>query len=590
MDITGVLQHLEGAQLIRLGDESDRTGTFRHVLIQESAYDSLLRPERRRLHQEVGETLEQSFAGRLDDISDVLAKHFDEGGEAPKALHLYARAGDLASRRSANNEAAMLYGRALELAWATEADDDAVADLGSKKGRALELAGRYAEALAAYDEMIETGARRETWKVELTALIASASIRTVPTEVFDPAHAAELAERALHLARTHGDQAGESKALWTLMMFYANTDPARSVELGEASLHLARSLGLEEQVAFTLNDISSSYLTAGRMNEAHQALEEARGYWTSLDNLPMLADNLISMSTLEVIAGRLEEGIRWAQEGLALAERTENLWGQAYARMSLSLVFFLRGEMGPALTCLRECLRLAEPAGFLDPQITMRSLYGACLGILGDIPAGLAEIARARELAGNEMRRWIGHVLASHAWLLTMSGDASGAQALLDELRALAGSEGQVIAETSFIGAFVSLDCALLQGDADRALSLTDEYEAMLSRFQMQGYQASIEGYRGLAHLARGDLKASEQHLKLALDVMEREGFGFSRWRVVAALGEVSSQNGLTSQALEYHREAARLLETMARAVPDERLRDLFRQRADVARILKSAA
>jgi len=110
MDRTGVLQHLEGAQLIRIGDENERTGTFRHVLIQESAHESLLRPERRRLHEEVGETLEQSFAGRLDDIADVLAKHIDEGGEASKALRLYARAGDPASRRSANHEAATLTG------------------------------------------------------------------------------------------------------------------------------------------------------------------------------------------------------------------------------------------------------------------------------------------------------------------------------------------------------------------------------------------------------------------------------------------------------------------------------------------------
>ena len=69
MDLAGVLHHLEDAQLIRLGDEKDRTGSFRHVLIQESAHDSLLRPERRRLHQEVGETLEQSFSGRLDDVA-----------------------------------------------------------------------------------------------------------------------------------------------------------------------------------------------------------------------------------------------------------------------------------------------------------------------------------------------------------------------------------------------------------------------------------------------------------------------------------------------------------------------------------------
>jgi hypothetical protein len=69
----------------------------------------------------------------------------------------------------------------------------------------------------------------------------------------------------------------------------------------------------------------------------------------------------------------------------------------------------------------------------------------------------------------------------------------------------------------------------------------------------------------------------------------ERDGFGFSRWRIVAALGDLSSQNRQASQALEYHREAARLLEVMASAVPDDRLRRLFRQREDVAREFEAA-
>jgi len=120
-------------------------------------------------------------------------------------------------------------------------------------------------------------------------------------------------------------------------------------------------------------------------------------------------------------------------------------------------------------------------------------------------------------------------------------------------------------------------------------LSLTDEYEAMLERFQIRGYQTPLESYRGLAHLRGRNLEAAEHHLKRTLDLMDRDGFRFSRWRIVAALGDLSSQNGQASQALEYHREAARLLEVMASAVPDDRLRRLFRQRQDVAREFEAA-
>ena len=328
-----------------------------------------------------------------------------------------------------NQEAALLYGRAVTLAWLIEAEDEVLADLGVRRGRALELAGRYHEALAAYDELMESGHRQKSWRVELAGLAASASIRALPTEVFNLDEATKLADRALTLARAQGDRAAESRILWIQMGVMSRSDPVAGVGLGEASLQLSRSLGLREQTAFTLNDIGYAYLGSGRLDRAMQTLDEARQAWTELDNLPMLADNVVSTATVLVLVGDIPGAFRRAQEGLELAERIDNLWGQAYARMPMAQAYFLQGDLGACIRCLRECLRLAEPAGFLDPQITMRSLYGVCLGMAGDVEAELREADHAYALAGSANKRWLGTAGAARALLYATAGDLAAAEA-----------------------------------------------------------------------------------------------------------------------------------------------------------------
>ena len=67
---------------------------FRHALIQEAAYQSLVRANRRMLHQMVGESLESAYPARLDsaELAPVLARHFAEAGDPARALHYYALA------------------------------------------------------------------------------------------------------------------------------------------------------------------------------------------------------------------------------------------------------------------------------------------------------------------------------------------------------------------------------------------------------------------------------------------------------------------------------------------------------------------
>ncbi len=110
-----------GRLLVSRGIEQWPDGTvasrfaFSHALHRE-AFEAGLSPGRRaRLHQEVGQRKEFSFQGREEQIAVELAHHFDQAGDATRAVTYYAKAGEEAAKRGANAEALSLLERGIDL-------------------------------------------------------------------------------------------------------------------------------------------------------------------------------------------------------------------------------------------------------------------------------------------------------------------------------------------------------------------------------------------------------------------------------------------------------------------------------------------
>src|SRR6187431_396942 len=91
MSFINQLNELESSGLIRLAQvQPELEYAFRHALVQDAAYSSLLRQDRRRLHLAVGEVLEKLYPDRLDELAGMLAHHFIRAGERERGV-VYAR-------------------------------------------------------------------------------------------------------------------------------------------------------------------------------------------------------------------------------------------------------------------------------------------------------------------------------------------------------------------------------------------------------------------------------------------------------------------------------------------------------------------
>src|SRR6266550_370312 len=110
------LAQLEQAELVfRRGEPPDAVYSFKHVLVRDAAYESLLRSRRQQLHGQIARALEQSFADIVASQPEIVAHHFTEAGLVEPAIDYWLKAGQQAARRSANAEALNHLARGLEL-------------------------------------------------------------------------------------------------------------------------------------------------------------------------------------------------------------------------------------------------------------------------------------------------------------------------------------------------------------------------------------------------------------------------------------------------------------------------------------------
>jgi predicted ATPase len=103
VDLSAALDQLLQAELIfRRGAPPDATYSFKHALVQDAAYQALLRSRRQQLHGKIAEVLQERFTGTAPE---VVARHCSEAGLNDRASMYWYEAGQWAIRRSAYTEA-----------------------------------------------------------------------------------------------------------------------------------------------------------------------------------------------------------------------------------------------------------------------------------------------------------------------------------------------------------------------------------------------------------------------------------------------------------------------------------------------------
>ena len=169
------LRTLEFFSLIQLAATRPEIAyLFRHALVQEAAYEAILKADRRLLHQATAEAMEIAYPDRLDELAPTLAYHFARAEARQKALYYLTRAAERANGTYANTEAIALYRAAIDQAKSLFHDEQAgmdtlqIVELQMKLGDILLRVGQHEAGRAAYEEgLARLPESQLTWRARL---------------------------------------------------------------------------------------------------------------------------------------------------------------------------------------------------------------------------------------------------------------------------------------------------------------------------------------------------------------------------------------------------------------------------------------
>jgi class 3 adenylate cyclase/tetratricopeptide (TPR) repeat protein len=168
-----LLHELQGLEIIyEKGLPQEPAYIFKHAVIQDVAYNSLLRERRRHLHRAVGYALEELYPDRIAEHYEELAHHFSQGEDWAKAFEYFAHSGDRAKDASANPVALEWYARALEAAARvpSEVSRKRLAEVHQRRGQILTAVARLDEAIAEAQRMLELARAEADRRLEAEAL------------------------------------------------------------------------------------------------------------------------------------------------------------------------------------------------------------------------------------------------------------------------------------------------------------------------------------------------------------------------------------------------------------------------------------
>ena len=227
--------------------------------------------------------------------------------------------------------------------------------------------------------------------------------------------------------------------------------------------------GLDEQRAFTLNDLVYAYTALDDLPSARAAQAEAEALWRQLGNLPMLADCLAISVVVRYMTGALASARTAAEEASAIARRIDNLWGQANSRFFGVYVYLDEGRPDLAIEASEETTRLGYLAGHdVAAYISSSDLawIHAYLGDLGGARRELEAVAAGPAPFPENLLR--PHVLGHLGRVQIRLGDLEAARRSFAEAESILPGEGLRLM-APFLLPMGDVELALAEGNMDRA-------------------------------------------------------------------------------------------------------------------------
>jgi len=357
--------------------------TFKHALIHDVAYKSVLQERRKTIHGRTAEAIEALCASRLEDHLDKLVHHYRLSGNGHKTVHYLHQAGQHAYERSAVSEALVHFNAALETVRELPAD-------------------------------------AATAELEL-ALQISLGNSLMSTGGFAAEGVAKSFERARELCRLVGDSSQLVPALFGLWVFHNFGGKLKAAqELGEELLSIAESRQDPAAILMAHTSLGITMTFSGELRRAFEHCTQGVAVFSPEQRLPAFlaqarSSCLTWLAQVLALTGRAEPALKAGGEAVASARESRQTVALSNALIGAGVVAVVLGDSAAAKASSEELLVLAQQEGFALSASWANIQHGYALALEGETDEGIAQILEG--LATVHATRHLAALAQSYCWL-----------------------------------------------------------------------------------------------------------------------------------------------------------------------------
>ena len=410
-DLAAALDRLVEAELVfRRGISPAVTYIFKHALVRDAAYQSLLRKRRQELHAKIALVLEADFPQTLESRPELVASHFDDAGLFEKAVSYWLQAGVLAAGRSSNVEA--------------------IAHLRS--------------GLTSLEALPLDKSRS---RLELSLLLALGG-----PLLFTKGYASREAELVYQRARELSRELDNDADLFTAVrglgyVYHVRANLREATQLSDETVALAYRIDAPAFFVEAYHFAGAVNFHLGELSAARDWLQKGmdvhddRGRYNSeIYGISMSAFCRVYIAHCDWHLGYPDRALKTAQDGLALAREGARPFSIALALVYLSMLYQFRREPQAALTVAEEARSLCLEYRF--------DYYGAWSALVrawaiaeqGCLEEGLAAYdAALKELAETGAALRLPHYLCLLAAVQRKAGRRAAGLKIIAEATQIAG-------------------------------------------------------------------------------------------------------------------------------------------------------
>jgi tetratricopeptide (TPR) repeat protein len=541
--LEGLLQELKALEIIyEKGLLPEPAYMFKHAIIQDVAYNSLLRERRREVHRAVGFATEELHADRLAEHYEELAHHFVNGEQWDRAFDYLVRSGDRAKAAWANEVALDFYAKALEIAprITPALAPRRIMDVYQRRSEVWRLLTRYPEAITESEHMLMLAQQAGDRRAEAEALgdLALAHWLTFSTEHMPDAR--RYAEAAIAAARDAGDQRVLAKSISYLgLLDQIDGDLTAGDQKLEESLRISEAGGFKDSIAQNLVWLGAHANWRGEFERgvtlcrrAKQAALEAHDGFQELFALAFECLSLIGH-------GHYTQGLAVIEEGMTKSRERNNAFILGRLMNSRG---WLHQEFGDFRGAVEHDRESADHARRIkNPNVEISALINVSVDDLN-----LGEPARALALLEETQVRVEQFGFGAHRWRWGVHLAVSLAEALL------------------------------VAGDPGRALHQVEQGLVRARQTTSMKYVARCHALRGEIALAGGDPNRAAPDLETALRIACDIAYPTLTWHAAHLLARAQVAAGRLEAARAHADLAAATITRVSELAPTPELRRSF--------------